>query len=100
LAGETPFAEEAARAEHRHDGLSAGLRQDRELDAPGLDVHDVLADVSLAEDRVASPVLHHRLRETGRVEKRLRVERATRRSAVGRFSTFHVRSPAMSLLPN
>jgi len=33
LSGQTSFAEEVAGPEHRHDGLSPGLREDRQLDA-------------------------------------------------------------------
>ena len=43
LTGQAALAEEVAGAEHRHDGLFAGLRQHRQLDAARLDVQDVVA---------------------------------------------------------
>ena len=57
LTRQAPFAKELADPQHRHDGLSACLREHRELHATLLDVHDVIAPVALSEDDVGAPVL-------------------------------------------
>src|ERR1700692_434879 len=46
------LAHKVARLQHRHDGFLADLGDDGDLYRSFLDVHDVLADVSLREDGV------------------------------------------------
>ena len=57
LTRQASFAEEVARAEHRHDGFSARLREHRQLHAALLDVQDVSQASPWAKMTVGSPVL-------------------------------------------
>ena len=75
LTRQASFAEELAGAQHRHDRLSARLREHRELHATLLDVQNVLTRVALGEDDVGSPILHDLSRDSRRVEEGLGIER-------------------------
>src|SRR4029453_4950064 len=74
LTRQAPLAKEVSWPEHRHNRLSAGLRQHRYLNAAVLYLHDMLTGVTLREDGVTSPVLHDGFRDSRRIEKRLGVE--------------------------
>src|SRR5579872_6673550 len=50
LPRQRPFADKVARLQHCHDGLFAVLRDDRDLHNAPLNVHYVLAHISLAEN--------------------------------------------------
>ena len=75
LSRETSLAKEIARAQHGHDRFSAGRGEHRELDAALLDVHHGVALIALREDHLGRPILHDPLRQSGRIEKGLGVER-------------------------
>ena len=92
LTRQASLAEELARAQHRHDGFAARLREHRELHAALLDVQDVLARIALGEDDLASPILDDRFRNPRGVEEGVRVESAFQ------FG-FHANRPQPIVLP-
>ena len=75
LAGQTSLAEEVSGTEHPHHRFSSGLRQHRQFDAAGLNIHDILTRIPLREDALSATILPDGLRKSRRFEKRLRVER-------------------------
>ena len=75
LTGQRALAEEVARAQHRDDRFLAGVREDREPDGAGLDVHDAVARVALREDGRRFGVFDDVFRDVRRFEKRLGRER-------------------------
>ena len=74
LTRQAPFAEELPGAEHRHDRLTAALRQHRELDVSCLDVQHVAARIALGEDDLVATIRDEFPGHPGRVEEGLGVE--------------------------
>ena len=70
LAGEAPFAEEVALAEHRDHGLLAGGGEHRQLHAAALEIEDAVGLSALREHEGGSRELHRSPRDVGDVQER------------------------------